>query len=325
MPRTDSFRFTDAGPSFPKMMTLPASANSLYPKGTIVTQSPAGRAVSPATSDATGFPARGVAKATFINTTGSEMGGLDDSGVIEIDCGIFGFNISGTTPVPGDLLYVVDNQTVSLDPSNGTRGVAGKCCEVRANVAGTNQAFVLMGPAVPTAGQGSQAEINVPLTSFVDPDGDPMVKFVNGASAVPGFNLADSEAYGLRWNNNATFDVILTQVGLPMDLDEARPMFVDLIVSKTGATPGDATTFTMTAFILAVGDLHDADANAGSVSAAINGSAAAKTTQLVTLTIAAADIPAGVRTMTMTIQPTNGTLGTDDLILHAVKIRYTRK
>ena len=62
-----------------------------------------------------------MAKATFLNRTGDIMGGLDDSGLVEIDYGTFGFAYTGT-PIPGETAWVVDNQTVSDDSSGGQIG-----------------------------------------------------------------------------------------------------------------------------------------------------------------------------------------------------------
>ncbi len=168
--------------------------------------------------------------------------------------------------------------------------------------------------------------LDIPLTTFVDPDGDPLVKFVDGASAVPGWNLADSEAFGIRWNNNATFNEVLTSIAVPKDLDNAYPAYLEAMVSKTGATLADATIVTFTCFIVASGALHDSDANCGGDTNAVTGNAAAKTTSTCTRTIAAADIPTGaVRTMYLTMKPKNGTLGTDDFIVHSLRLRYTAK
>jgi len=314
--------FTDAIPHYG---TLMSRANTRYPEGAICCRDAAGRAYNPTTDDASGYPAVGANKAYFLNATGDEAGGLDDSLPIEVQYGVFGFPISGADPIPGDDLYVVDNHTLSVDSAGGTRGYAGKCIEVQ-TTQNLKKAYCLMAPWVGgKGGPGSVGEWDIPITSFLDPDGDPLVKFADGASAVPGWNLADSEAFGLRWNNNATFNAVLAQKGLPSDLDTQRPLYVDLLVSKTGATVGDATTFTLTAFLSALGALHDADANAGSVSAAIVGNAAAKTIQAVRFTIAAADVPEGAASMTLTLKPTDGTLGTDDVIVHSVKLRGYRK
>jgi hypothetical protein len=55
------------------------------------------------------------------------------------------------------------------------------------------------------------------------------------------------------------------------------------------------------------------------------GAAASKTVQAVTLTLAAVNLAASPAGVTLTIKPTDGTLGTDDLVLHGARISYTRK
>lgn len=322
MARTDSARLTDHGPLTPAMGTFPSSANSLYPKGTIVTRSSAGRAVSPTTADLSGNPALGIAKATYLNRTGDEMGGLDDSGFIEVDYGVHFFDISGTTPLVDQMLYVVDNQTVSIDPSTG-RGKAGPCTEVR-TLNGAAQAGVFMGPAayLAVAGQVSQ---NIPLTSFTLATGAPLAVFASAGTPTFGLEFTGSEALTIRWNNDASPGTAACAVGLPPDLDTSRDMTLEFICSKSGATVGDATTLTITAFMIASGDLYDVDANAGGVTGALVGNAAAKTTARLTRAIATADIPASAELLNFTVTPTAGLLGTDDLFLHKATLKYFRK
>lgn len=173
--------------------------------------------------------------------------------------------------------------------------------------------------------QSAKGLVPIPLTSFLDADGDPLAKFVDAASPTFGFNLADSESLCLRWNNDASPGTALCSVSIPEDCDDAEDMYLEFLCSKSGATVGDATTLTITAFLLAEGDLHDADADAGGVTNALVGDAAAKTTDLLSRTIAAADIPAGARKMTFTVTPTAGLLGTDDLLIHEARLRYTKK
>lgn len=318
-----SARTTVAGPLVPSQGTIASAANQYFPKETLVTQDESGNAVSPSTADVSGLPVVGVSSASYDNRTASVAGGLAGSLNVELKFGVFGFDFVGTQPKTRDKLFVVDNQTVSVDSLNGTRGFAGVCSECREEN-GVMQAFFWINPVAALAGS-AQGFWSIPLTSFVDPDGDPLAKFADGASAVPGFNLADSEAFGIRWNNHATPNLILNQFTLPSDVDASQPMALEFLVSKTGATVGDATTLLVAAYLLSVGDLHDADANAGGTSGAVAGAAAAKTTALLTVPISAANNPTGVRSLTFTVKPTDGTLGTDDFIIHAVGLRASRK
>ncbi len=143
------FRPTESagGTPSPAFGTFPASANTLYARGTIVTRSAAGRAVVPGAADVSGLPAMGIAKFTVDNRTGAEAGGLDDSTDIEVEYGTFGLDIAAgsATPLPGNIVYVFDNHSITT-VIGSTRGIAGKVSEVRKNTAGVLQAYVTMGP-----------------------------------------------------------------------------------------------------------------------------------------------------------------------------------
>lgn len=173
----------------------------------------------------------------------------------------------------------------------------------------------------------ANASFYVPLTSFVDPDGDPLVKFAADNVGTVGYTLADSEAMCLRWNNYPSNPGVIAkaQVGIPLDLDTEADMIVELLASKSGATVGDATAFVVGAYFLAAGDLHDADTLVTGDSTALVGNATAKTTAKLTKTIAHADIPADAMSMTLLLNPKTGLIETDDVMVHCVRIRYTRK
>ncbi len=172
----------------------------------------------------------------------------------------------------------------------------------------------------------ANASFYVPLTSFVDPDGDPLVKFAADNVGTVGYTLADSEAMCLRWNNYPSNPGVIAkaQVGIPYDLDKGADIIVELLASKSGATVGDATAFVVGAYFLTAGDLHDADTLVTGDSTALVGNAAAKTTAKLTKTIGAADVPADAMSMTLLLNPKTGLIETDDVMVHCVRIRYTR-
>jgi len=312
--------------TMPTMGTFSASANSLYISGCLVTMSVAGRAVAPTSADLTGQPAVGIANATFDNRTNAEMGGLDDSGNIEVTYGTAALEISGTTPKPRDRVYVVDNQTVSLDSLGGTRGFAGIVTEVR-TINGRAQAFVFVSPIADSAGQNGRGILRFDVTSALDiATGAKMAVFANGASTTPGTQFTDSKTSAVRWNNDAAPGAIAMNVAVPIDLDTSKPAVVHALVSKVGATVGDATKLTIGAFNHVVGALHDADVDFGGDSSAIGApSAASKTISELTLTLAAADLAAAPAGMCLTVKPKAGTLGTDDFVLHELWIEYAKK
>lgn len=160
--------------------------------------------------------------------------------------------------------------------------------------------------------------------------GGPMSVFANGASATPGPQITDSETFTVRWNNNATLTAIARNVTIPVDIDTTAAITFNCLVSKTGATVGDATTVTVAAWITKAGDLHDADADLGGVTSAVQGDATAKTITRLQRTLAASDIAAsltsgGPGVLAISFGPTGGTLGTDDFCMHAAWLTYTRK
>lgn len=161
--------------------------------------------------------------------------------------------------------------------------------------------------------------------SFYLATGAPLAIFANGASAVPGSTLTDSKVAGVRWNNNATLNGITRSFLVPPDADMTANMTLHVRASKTGATVGDAVTFDVALFNQVVGALHDADSDFGGTTSAMTGDATAKTVQNVTLTVALANLAAYPATTTITLKPTDGTLGTDDLVVEGAFLVYKKK
>lgn len=168
-----------------------------------------------------------------------------------------------------------------------------------------------------------QKTLPLRLGDFTLAAGVALATFADADSAVPGYAVDDGEAQGIRWNNHATPDPVFASALLPDDLKPNSDILVHAVCSKTGATGGDATTFTLTAFAHAVGDLRDADANMGGATGAIVGNATTKTIQKVTRTLLAANLPAAGGVLDLSLQPTDGTLGTDDITVHSVHLEYT--
>lgn len=176
-------------------------------------------------------------------------------------------------------------------------------------------------------GKSTKAILPIPLLGAILAAGTPMAAWADNAGAsAPGVTLANSKAVGLRWNNQGTqTPVWLEPIPIPADMDITADATLNVLASKTGATVGDATTFTIAAFNNAVGALHDADSDFGGATSAMTGNATAKTVQKVTLTLALADLAANPNAISLSIKPTDGTLGTDDVIVHGVYLEYKRK
>ena len=155
-------------------------------------------------------------------------------------------------------------------------------------------------------------------------DGTALADFADGASATPGYADA-AEISGIRWNDHATPTPISCSVPYPQDLDPAEDVTMHFLAAKIGATLGDAVTWTCVVTEAVDGALYDADADLGGASSAMTGDAATKTVQEETLTLAAADITGSPGALVITVQPTDGTLGTDDVVLIACWLEYTTK
>jgi hypothetical protein len=168
------------------------------------------------------------------------------------------------------------------------------------------------------------AFLPLPIYAFSEDDGTALAAFSGGASTTPGWS-ATAEGGGIRWNNHANPDPVRTTIPYPPDLDATANVVVHFLAYKTGATSGDAVTWTCTAFENIDGALFDADADLGGASSAMTGAAATKTVQEETLTLALANVTGSPGCITFSIQPTDGTLGTDDVTLLAVWLEYTRK
>lgn len=175
-----------------------------------------------------------------------------------------------------------------------------------------------------TSAQSAQGVIDLPPTAWCLATGGPLAAFADGASAVPGLDLTASEALSIRWNNNATLDAVATSFSVPPDMDITVNASAVIQAAKIGATAGDLPTFVVGAFNQVVGALYDADANFGGTSAAMT-NAATKTVQSVARTLALADLAAYPARVTLTLKPTDGTLGTDDLVVFGVRVLYTKK
>lgn len=149
--------------------TLPAAASTKYPKGTLVARDANGRAARPAD----GLAIHGISNGENDNTaTGPNGDGGNDAFLVEMDIGLGEFDYSGTAPKPDQVVYAVDNHTVSLDSNGGARGIAGVCTEQGAN----GKVVIYVDPVVNGAlksGVGLVQSVSLTLgfASLTDADG----------------------------------------------------------------------------------------------------------------------------------------------------------
>lgn len=261
----------------------------------------------------------------------------------------------------GDNVFIVDDQTVDL-ADNCTNDIF---CGVIASYIDSTHAFVDIEPAIrqadvavhiaDTGGAHSASAISIadaggftaktdteaalqeiyqhlksakgiieiPTPCFTDA-GVALAAFSDGDSATPGYCVT-AKGLGIRWNNHATPGAVGAKVIVPPDMDVTANAVLHVLAAKTGATVGDATKFTVSAYNNAVDAAYDADDDFGGDTGAMTGNATAKKVQHVTLTLALANLAAYPAALEITIKPKAGTLGTDDVILLAAWIEYKKK
>lgn len=333
---------------------LPVDGGSHIYEGTLVAQLGTGMLVPASTASA--GPAIGVAVTECDNTSGSDG---DKRCRVEIDR-IFEFANGLTTDACSEattlyaVVYSGDDHTIFDNDGSATLKPAGRFMgmsedgkvRVFVGMANLGDAFEdASNIAISDAGsftaatdaesafaelyqhaKSIQKQVNIPLTAALEvATGAMMTVFADGSSSVPGTQLTNSKACSVRWNNHATPAAIAVTVAMPQDLDDTANVVFHALVSKTGATVGDATKLTVGAFEQTVGALHDADTDFGGDTDAVVGNATAKTVTELTLTLAATDVHATPSSMTFTIKPKAGTLGTDDFCLHAAWLEYKGK
>ncbi len=155
--------------------------------------------------------------------------------------------------------------------------------------------------------------------------GTPMAAFADNAASQPGVTLDNSHAVGVRWNDAATQVAVWSSVELPADFDVAKPCVVTALVSKSGATSGDAVTLDVAVYEQVPGALEDAGSNLGGTTTAIAApTATAKTVSKLTLGVPGGTFTAGGARLSVSVKPTNGTLGTDDCVLNGFWIEYQK-
>jgi hypothetical protein len=296
--------------------TFPIAANTLILKGTLVAKNASDQAVPPGA----GFPIVGVAEATYDNRTGSSNGGAAGAVDVELSYGVFGYLLDGSsaTPSPGDVLFAVDNQTVSTDPT-GSRGVAGICSEVRADQAGVNRVYFQVGP-IASAIAGAAAEgvsIEVPLGNFRLASGAAIPAFASGSA--DGFTLADSEALCLRINDDST-TVFWAAVKLPESLPSGNPV-LHVLASRIGATDTAAALLTCTVFANREGVAYDAGSGLTTGNFAIM-AGATKVVQELTKALDQNGGPSAGDVLSISLSAVTANLANDDLAIHAVWLTF---
>jgi hypothetical protein len=290
--------------------TFAMAANTLLYKGQIVTQDSAGRAAVPGV----GQNAVGISSATYNNRTGAPSGGTAGAINAEVEYGVHGLAISGTTPKPGQVVYVVDNQTVSLDPT-GSRGIAGIVSESKTATGDDGLCYVFMGPLAIAMAQALQGgfSIDLPLNGFRLDTGAAIPAF--SAGAADGLTLADSEAFSLRINDDST-TAFWTSCKLPESMPAGAVVTLHVLASRIGATDVAAELLTAAVFANREGVAYDAGAGLTTGNFALM-AGATKVVHERTLTITGAQAGDALSVKLLAVA---AGLANDDLVIHSVWI-----
>lgn len=296
-----SARLTDNSTEYPAMATLNSAANSLYYKGTLVSRDADGRAAVP--SDGDGLPVAGVSCATIDNRTVNTQGhsGLDDGPNIELRYGVYAFVMTGTAPLSQEVVYVVDNQTVSINPlssSGAPRGRAGVCVFVE-TVNGVSQCFVWIAPG--GAGAAAAAgHLNVPIAHEVI--------FIDGTS-----NGVDPVVFGFRYNNTVDDEPLKAIVAFPENFDTTR----DVTITARSYITSVATDDDVVMVLVARWEGGDDDAPVATQILAVAPAAD------YAFTLSAADIPAGARSLWLELDCA-ATLDTADAVVESLRVGFSK-
>ena len=156
--------------------------------------------------------------------------------------------------------------------------------------------------------QSAQQFISVPLFTVYESDAT-NATILTGATT-PAVDMANGDTDSgivMTWVASNS-DAIIFQVPLPPNLDVASDVVVHLRAKSGGAT--DTPTIASDAYF------NEGDTKVEDVSAALGAAYAEKT-----ITIAAADVPAGAQTLTVELTP--GAHTTDTVVLSSIWVEYT--
>ena len=112
--------------------------------------------------------------------------------------------------------------------------------------------------------QSIQSVIELPLMSFLDEGAGTtavLAIFADGASSKAGFQV--NESLGIRWNNAANPNPVITVFNKPPDMDTTKDAVVHILAVRSGTDASDLVTFDIIAFDGIVGAAIAADADFG--------------------------------------------------------------
>lgn len=175
---------------------------------------------------------------------------------------------------------------------------------------------------------GEKGLLPIPLGTFALKTGVTLATFANASTNTPGIGSGSfDESLGIRWNNASSPDPVAASFVVPPDFNPLKGADLHILCAKVGATDnaGNTVTWLVEFFNNVLGALYNADADYGGTSSAMAPAVTSLTVQEEILALDADDLPSFPGAITMTIQPTDNTLDTDDVIILGLWIEYVRR
>lgn len=232
----------------------------------------------------------------------ADLYGAADGKVSDTSSGTAFFKALEAATAAGDIVEVILHPGVSTTAATVSIADAGAYTSAATVEASLQEVYAHL--------LNAQNFIGVPLATLLEGDGTNVVGTLDEATT-PKLDMANGDTDSglvLTWAASNS-DPVLFQVPLPPDLNVAADLVVHLRAKSGGAT--DTPVIASDAYF------NEGDTKVEDVSAAIGATYAEKT-----ITIAAADIPAGAQTLTVELTP--GAHTTDTVVLSALWIEYTK-
>jgi hypothetical protein len=240
-----------------------------------------------------------LAEAADSFSIGAVLYGAADGKVSDTSSGTSQFKALEAATAAGDIIEVVLNPAVSTTAATVSVADSGGLTDnttVEAVLAEILQHI-----------QSAQKFLPIPLADVFESDGTNMTALTGSTTPIRDMANGDTDSgIVLTWAASNS-DAIIFQTPLPPDLNPAADVVIHFRAKSGGAT--DTPTIASDAYF------NEGDTKVEDVSAALGAAYAEKT-----ITIAAADVPAGAQTLTVELTP--GAHTTDTIVLSAIWIEY---
>ncbi len=232
----------------------------------------------------------------------ADLYGAADGKISDTSSGTAFFKALEAATAAGDIVEVILHPGVSTTAATVSIADAGTYTTTTTVEAALQEVYAHL--------LNAQNFIGIPLATLLEGDGTNVVGTLDEATT-PVLDMANGDTDSglvLTWAASNS-DPVVFQVPLPPDLNVAADLVVHLRAKSGGAT--DTPVIASDAYF------NEGDTKVEDASATLGATYEEKT-----ITIAAADIPAGAQTLTVELTP--GAHTTDTVVLSALWIEYTK-